>query len=358
MRQFLFIFLLFTLIFPLNADEDNKKIKIDFESETSCEVGIRDKDNSTATIIGLKKNVPEISEEAELFIRLKTFDNKRIIFGPYISTDIGMRFDHRNKDESTLFVEQAGALLNMGVMAGYKFGKKNLKDSYFRAIIPVSADFDLRFTDSTPQSIITDPTDPLTSADYLKGTYTGVRLGSQIGLILRLRFDDQYLRFKAENYTTLLGELYRKNYSDPQFKGFIMENRLYTELQFAPFNFIDNDIDVWLTAQNRFTIGYDSFDLDFDERAYFEVEWKGLSFLHLGWKPIVYNLEFSLPLDTKIPYNQYQSIGMEVWLKAGYKFFWAEISYEPTIFAIDKTKFNTDDLKTHVFGLSFTFEID
>jgi|GEM_PF-1192497 len=335
-------------------NEKKVKIKVDLESETSVEIGFRDVDDSENFDLGLDKNTPLIKEEFYLFTGFKISDVKRLIIGPYFDTELGLRFDNRNRNASTTFLERHYGLFSMGLILGYDFGRKNFKDSYFAFMIPYYLDYRLNYSDIDNALVYTQ------EEDDLKKYHTSLMMGTKLGFILHLRMKNQFMKFDFEDYLTIKQEVLSGSYMGG-YTGFFIENENILEYKLAPFNFINKKVDVWINLYNRSRVNYNSYDIGLEERIYLEIVWSGFKYLHIGWKPFQYDAEVKIPADNiNNAYDQKHMISMEVWIGAGYKFFWAVLSYTPILFGLDAPKnyseINADSLRPHIISASIEFK--
>ncbi len=369
-KIFFFLLFVFILLLPCFSEvkkddktkDEDKKVKIDLSSKITGSVGIRDKDDSTGTDIGLAKNTPEICKELDLFTRIIIQDKKKFIIGPYFESEINLRFDNRNDDETRTFLERHYGMFDTGIKLGYDFGEDNFKDSYFIFNIPFSIYNKLLFNDTNHNVIIPDNNiNSLTQNTDLTRFHTSLLLGTRLGFKLHLKIKKQYMRFNFEDYVSIQGETLSGNYTQ-DYSGIFIENENIVEYKIAPFNFINNKIDIWLNFYNRFFVYYDSYNIGLKNKAYLEIAWTGFKYLHVGYKPIQYRFRLKIPKnDIFDAYDQLHKISMEVWISAGYNFFWATLSYEPTIYALDapvvQEDINIDSIKPHVISMTIEFKI-
>ena len=363
MKILVFLISFITVVSSGYAEEENRKTEFYFESETTAEIGIRDKDDSANKDIGLDRNSPRIMEKMELFMRIIPAGKKRFIFGPYFGSELGLRFDSRETGGLDNFLERQYGFFDIGIKLGKEFGKKNLKDSYFLFTIPLAIDYRLHFSDIDnslliPLNVESDPVQYTDLTEY----HTSYMLGLRPGFRLYLKMRDQYMRFNLEDYVTLQKEALIKNYTS-DYSGIFFENKNILEYWFAPFNFINNKIDIWFKLYNRLTFSYDSYNIGLNDKIYFGIEWTGNKYVHIGWKPIQYSAGVKIPSNNNNgdAYDKEHEVSMELWVGAGYKAFWAELSYTPVLYGVDTSVTssygNQDSLRPHTFSLSIEIEI-
>lgn len=348
-KKIFFIVIFFSILFYISPQNNNKKsVNFKFYSKFYGKVGLRDKNDTSSIQIGLDKNTPKLSNDLLFSFVIKRLKNKRLILAPYIYSYFFTRFDYRKNSESTLFLERLGGIADAGIKIGYKFGKKKLKGSYFSFTLPLSVEYNLLYDKGTVFL-------PPPNAD-LSDFHTSVFIGSRLGFVLNLKLKKYFMRFKLNNTTSILADTISSNYTAGN-DGFFFQNENTVNYQIAPFNFINKKVDVYLTLKNDFEFSLDSYNLGFDNEVSFEISWQGFKYVNIGYDPIIFKFESKLPLiPPQLLYDGLQRISMEVWIGAGYKFFWAKLSYEPVIFSIDKTDYNIDSVKPHYIKTYFEFK--
>lgn len=376
-KIYIILFIIFSL-YPINADNSDdvitnkkkKKLTLFLSEETKIKTGLRDKDDSIVSVIGLAENIPKIENDFDFFIKIKN-RNKCFIIGPWFDSELGVRFDYQGSDETTIFLERIYGVVDSGLKIGYDFGRKNLKGSKFTFTIPVSVNFKLNFNENSslifpPYTSASLPPEysPPASFDsyfYFRNYHTSVTFGTSLGFQLNLKMKKQYMRFSLKNYTIVRQEILTGNYYSG-YTGIYVENKNILEYKIAPFNFINKTVDIWITFYNQFRFSYDSLDFRLRNKFYLSIEWTGFKYLQLGWKPFQYNNDVRIPPGNIYgAYDQYHQISMEIWIKAGYKNFWFTLSYEPTLYGLDAPEalsdINIDSVKPHYITAGFKYKL-
>ncbi len=359
MKKFvMFLFLLMNfIVFSQDDNEqtqkDNKKKYSDYftlnlSAKTEVEMSIIDTSDDPSQIdIGPDKNTPRITEEIDAFVRIETFSNKKFIFGPYVMSDFQMKIDRKKiNTDYYFFFEEFNSLSNIGVKIGFEFGDTFLKGSSITFGIPVSFKWDIFDKDNglnVPSGI--------KNINFFSHLYIGV--DPEIELILRSK--QKFIYFTVKNNILFSPEIINTYYKSG-FNYYLSEmNRI--KFSIAPFNYIDERVDIWFTLYNNFEIYYDSYNLGLKERAYFNIIWKGLKKFELFYKPFVYNFSLKMPNSNfNLAYDQKNKISMEIGANFNNKYIEFTLSYEPTLWAIDGADYNIDSVRPHTFRASLEFK--
>ncbi len=346
-------FLLLTVFIFSQEDEEMKKedskkysdyFNLTLRSKTEIEFSLIDtSDDSEQIDIGPDKNSPKITEEIYAFVRIKRFSNKNFIFGPYVNSEFEMKIDNKKINNAYyLFFEEFNNFSDLGIKIGFDFDKEIFKGSCLTFSLPLSLKFDVYDKDNgrdVPQGI--------KELNYFSHFYIGTNPSVDLKLISKPKF----ISFNLSNSTLFAPEIINVDYK----KGFnfYLMNSNTIKFSIAPFNYINERIELWFTLYNKFDFYYDSYNAGLKERAYFNIVWKGLKRFEIFYKPIVYNFGLKIPnFDYSLAYDQKNRISMEIGASFNNKFVEFTLSYEPTLWAIDGAFLNTDSVKPHIFKAS------
>lgn len=357
MKKF-FIFIVFLLrVFNIFGEDDkeekkdkenNKKysdyFSLTLSSKTEVEMSIIDtSDDANEIDIGPDKNTPKIREEIYAFVRVNTFSNKKFILGPYVYSTFEVKVDRKKiNTDYYFFFEEFNSISDLGIKIGFDFGSAFLKGSSLSFGIPISFKWDIFDKDSGRKI-----PDGIKNINFFSHFYIGINPTIE----LKLRSKQNFISFDVFNSTLFAPEVINTYYKSG-FNFYILNtNKL--KFSMAPFNYINERVDIWLTMYNNFKVYYDSYNLGLDERAYFNIVWKGLQKFELFYKPIIYNFSLKIPNgNLSLAYDQKNNISMEVGVSFNNKFVEFTLSYEPTLWAIDGANYNIDSVKPHTFQAS------
>jgi len=328
-------------------DKENPDIKLKdlcipkIYSKTSAEFRFSDSSNDpTRFDFTPMKNSPVFKEEFDAFIKLDIFKNKNIIFGPYVYSELEGKMDRReaNNGGNTFIFEEFNALGETGIKAGFEFGNYTFTGSSLVFSIPLHIKFDINDKDD----VLALP-DGSNQIEF----YSNLNIGTNLGILLELESKINYLSFILENYLIATADLLYVDNAYGKTRAYIEEKNIL-EFNIKPFNFINKMIDIQLAINNRAIFYYDCINFGVKERAYFEIEWDGFKHFGVSYKPIIYNFSVKIPkADIYDAYDQFQSLSTEVEIFFGNKNIEVSLSYEPTYWALDKAKINTDDIRSH-----------
>ncbi|HPO50497.1 MAG TPA: hypothetical protein PLO89_09255 [Spirochaetota bacterium] len=362
MKKFLILILIFTFAFSTFSEEKKKdktenkskknenKFRFYFLSKSDARVGFIDKDNTDQINLYLNKNEPKLDQRLYSFFKFKI--NKDLYFGPYFNTDFTARWDYKNTYEKLTY-EKIFQEFDSGIKFGYDFGKGVFKDSEINFTLPFYANYDLRYDKKGKQVFLKQ------DKNYGFVYEFGSRLfiGAKPAFNLVLKSKKNYLTFKYSNVLQFACDLYNQNYI-LGYDGFDFATENKTSFSIAPFNFINDKIDINLLISEEFIFSYNVLNCEIENEAYFEIKWSGFDYIHLGHKPIIYKFELTVPTaDAKNAYNQFQLLSSEFWVEFRYKFFSFNVAYEFPYFCLDKGVINKDSVKPHYVTASLKFDI-
>lgn len=356
-KLFLFIFLLTSIILFSQDEERNKKenskkyndyFNFSFNIKTEVEFGLVDASDDPLQIeISPYKNRPKITEELYGFVRINRFQNKKFIFGPYIKSNFEIKIDNKKINPNYyFFLEEFNGFSDIGLKIGIDFGRTFLKGSSISWGIPLYFKYDIFDKDNG----INVPVG-IKDLDFFTHLYIGIAPLIE----LKLRSKQKFIFLNIQNCTVFSPEIINTYYKKGFNFYFLQSNIL--KFSIAPFNYINEKIEIWVTLYNKFNLYYDSYNLGLKERAYFNIIWKGLQNVELFYKPIIYNFSLKMPDGNfNLAYDQENIISMGIGVSFKNKLIEFSLSYEPTLWAIDRAYNNNDSVKPHIFRTSFEFK--
>jgi hypothetical protein len=335
-----------------DASSDQKVIyrehHIRFLSESQVSLAVADKIPGSDSQAVLSRKSPEISQL--LLLDYRQIVNRRAFNGFYLSHDLQFQFDNSQyqKDPN---LESVSGLLDLGYQTGRYFPGKDWKDSRFRFYIPFFLDYTSRMNSKyEPQY--------LNRLSLLHYEYNSqLILGTGLLFNLDIRNRKSFIRYQMDTGALIGFDTLPDNYHDNNY-GVYFAFPLTAEFAFAPFNFINKKIDIWIGLKNRFRIEVQTLNTSILNRFELDLRWTGFDYLQIGYKPFILHFEADISsLLPELPYNQDQWIGMEFSLASKIRFFEIEVNYRPVLFSVYKTAYNEDPYKPHEIQIAIRFDL-
>lgn len=332
--------LLLNSVFLLSSEESVKakkdKLEISPEAKISASAGVSFADRGDKDVnYTLVNNTPEFGFDFYGFVKMNYGSKPNLFFGPYadFSSEIVLR-RVEVKSEYLLPRELSG-YGQAGFKIGYETSKRNLRGSGVYGFIPFAVNF--KANDRDPFNL--SPED-VNDFDY----YSFVHIGSGIGIEGDLRLRDYFTRFKLSN-TLILGiEPAKQSYREE--RSYLINNVFRVSGETAPFNFINKNVNVFFTVDERITVERNYFSVYFQSRTIAGITWKPVKNFELSFNPARFYYSINNDNKTGVLYNQKSRLEGEIAFDISHKNMGFELGLTQVFWGMNRADYNTKDIHT------------
>ena len=343
-----FLFFSFTFFYAKSESDDPIfEISPEIEANLGTDVTFADIDNSPNKQFALDNNTPAFYIDLSGFIKINHIDYKSIIYGPFalIETDLSLTKYAITDGKIYFFPKEFSGLGLAGFKVGFEVNKNLLKGSSIYALFPFLINFNTNDKDQEAERPA-----GFNEADF----FTFFYIGGGFGIEADFKLNSYFSRFKINDM--FLSGVEPVPSGNRTTSSLYLKNTLNLSAEIAPFNFINKNINIYFSLEERFIIEKSFYSRAFQSRTTGGVYWKPFSQFKLTVNPVKFYYSLNRGHESGSLYDQKSRIEGEASFQLSHKNMQFELGVSPVYWAMKRLDFNLDELKTVTVFSEITFK--